>query len=325
MKVTNESIKMPITTTSVREKSSLRQSLAELNDDATNSNRDRLVLSKDIISSAKNIKSSVKAEYDTKQLTPKPSITSEEISAEIQRLRLREKRPVANSEEDQPENADQSVPNEDTVDKSSDITVQVTAPGANDTFIMSIDGEPFSAPKEKSISEKFSVGVVSDIDTFRNAVKSMNNDLEINWNAMVDPYGRFAGIARAESLLQQLQDPNVSHKAEDMDKIADQHVQERINSLIEKKKAYIASQPQDYLTKEYEEFKMAYEAYHSDYGKQIIDKMSGDMKKAYGIYKSIIDGSNTSLDDQEFLMLRNGTMYHAAISEYVRLTDEMYK
>ena len=52
--------------------------------------------------------------------------------------------------------------------------------------------------------------------------------------------------------------------------------------------------------------------------------MSGDTKKAYNIYKNIIDGTSISIEDEEFLMLHNRTMYIGAKGEYIRKIDELY-
>lgn len=194
-----------------------------------------------------------------------------------------------------------------------------------DTFTMSIGDKLFTARKKESDSAMFSAEIVSNLDEFRSAIKSMNQPLEVNWNAVVDPYGTFAGAARVEAIYNLYQDPNAPKNIEDRDKLVDQYVQNRINSLIEKKKAYIASQPENYRAREAEEYKIAYDAYHSENDKHLIDMMSGDMKKAYNIYKSILDGEKTSLDNQEFLMLYNNTMYRGAKGEYYRKMEEMYK
>ena len=60
---------------------------------------------------------------------------------------------------------------------------------------------------------------------------------------------------------------------------------------------------------EYAEYKIAYDAYHSENGESLIKQMTGDTKKAYDIYKDIIDGASVSIKDEEFLMLYNRTMY----------------
>lgn len=49
--------------------------------------------------------------------------------------------------------------------------------------------------------------------------------------------------------------------------------------------------------------------------------MTGDTKKAYNIYKNIIDGASTSIQDEEFLMLHNRSMYIGAKSEFIRKTE----
>lgn len=201
-----------------------------------------------------------------------------------------------------------------------------TKPASNtDTITISAAGKQFIAEKKESNSTMYTAAIVSDLDSFRNAVKSMNKDLEVNWNAVVDPFGTFAGTARVESYMKQLHDPDASKNVNDMDKAADKYAQDKIDSLIQKKKAFMASQPPDYRIREADEYKMAYDAYHSENGNHLIDMMSDNMKKAYGIYKSILDGEKTSLDDEEFLMLYNNTMYRGAKSEYIRKTEEMHK
>lgn len=52
--------------------------------------------------------------------------------------------------------------------------------------------------------------------------------------------------------------------------------------------------------------------------------MTGDVKKAYNIYKNIIDGTTISMEDEELLMLHNYTMYIGAKGEYIRKTEEQY-
>ena len=50
---------------------------------------------------------------------------------------------------------------------------------------------------------------------------------------------------------------------------------------------------------EYEEYKTVYDAYHSENGSSLIAKMTGDTKKAYDIYKNIINGTKISINDEE--------------------------
>ena len=52
--------------------------------------------------------------------------------------------------------------------------------------------------------------------------------------------------------------------------------------------------------------------------------MTGDTKKAYNIYKDIIDGKSVSIKDEEFLVLYNRTMYIGAKGERVRKAEELY-
>ncbi len=43
------------------------------------------------------------------------------------------------------------------------------------------------------------------------------------------------------------------------------------------------------------------DAYHSENGSSLIAKLTGDTKKAYDIYKNIINGTKTSMKDEELL------------------------
>jgi len=112
-----------------------------------------------------------------------------------------------------------------------------------------------------------------------------------------------------ESRLKQLADPTASKKNEDVEKIVQEYAQGKLDILIEK---------------EYAEYKIAYDACHSENGGNLTAAMTGDAKKAYHIYKNIIDGISVSIEDAEFLMLYNGTMHSAARSEYVRKADRLY-
>lgn len=218
--------------------------------------------------------------------------------------------------------ADKSLPQAS--NKESNESETKPASNRTDTITISVAGKQFIAEKKESNSAMYAATIVSDLDEFISASKSINKELEVNWNAVVDPYGTFAGAARVEAIYNLYQDPNAPKNIEDRDKLVDQYVQNRINSLIEKKKAYIASQPENYRAREAEEYKMAYDAYHSENGSSLIANMVGDTKKAYDIYKSILDGDKASLDDQEFLMLYNNTMYRGAKGEYYRKLEEMH-
>ena len=56
----------------------------------------------------------------------------------------------------------------------------------------------------------------------------------------------------------------------------------------------------------------------------MIEKMTGDTKKAYDLYKNIIDGTKISINDEEFLIFHNCTMYRAAKAEYIQKNEERY-
>lgn len=197
--------------------------------------------------------------------------------------------------------------------------------GANrDTVSISEAGQQFFAEKRESNTDMGLMHIGSDLDEFRNAVLSMNEKLPVSWKAMVDPYNTITDLAKIESRLKQLTDPTVSHNDEDMEKVAEAYAKEKIDALIEKKKAMIADGTAKTAAEEYEEYKMAYDAYHSENGSSLLAKMTGDTKKAYDIYKNIIDGTKISINDEEFLIFHNCTMYRAAKGEYIRKSEELY-
>ncbi len=194
------------------------------------------------------------------------------------------------------------------------------------TLSISVADQQFAVSVEQTPSA-LAMGsgkITSDLETFRNAVNSINEPLTINWNAVVDPYGIFKGLAMAESRLKQLADPTASKNDEDMQKVAEEYAQGKLDILIEKKKAMQDSGMAKSYSEEYAEYKTAYDAYHLENGGNLTAAMEGDAKKAYHIYKNIIDGVSVPIEDAEFLMLYNGTMYSAARSEYVRKTDGLY-
>ena len=193
-----------------------------------------------------------------------------------------------------------------------------------DTITISVAGQQFSAEYKASDSEMGCLRITSDLDSFRSALKSMNEDLPVNWEATVDPFGTFRDLAKIESRLKQLQDPTASKKDEDMERAADEYAKSKIDILIEKKKAMLNSGTAKSSSEEYAEYKTAYDAYHSQNGEGLIAMMTGDAKEAYDIYKNIIDGTSVSIKDEEFLMLYNRTMYVGAKGEYIRKTDGLY-
>lgn len=195
-------------------------------------------------------------------------------------------------------------------------------PGANrDTVSISVAGQQFFAEKMESNTDMELLHIGSDLDEFRNAVRSMKGTLPVCWEKMVDPYNTITNLAKIESRLKQLADPTVSHNDEDMEKVTEAYAKEKIDALIEKKKAMIADGTAKTAAEEYEEYKTAYDAYHSENGSSLIAKMTGDTKKAYDIYKNIINGTKVSINDEEFLIFHNCTMYRAAKAEYIRKTE----
>ena len=155
-------------------------------------------------------------------------------------------------------------------------------------------------------------------------MKSMNKPLPVDWRAIVDPYQTFTNLAKIESRLKQLSDPTVSHNDEDMERVADAYAKSKIDRLIEKKKAMLEAGTAKSISEEYAEYKAAYDAYHLENGESMAAMMTGDTKKAYNIYKSIIDGISVPIEDEEFLVLHNHTMYVGAKSEYYRKAEELY-
>ncbi len=105
--------------------------------------------------------------------------------------------------------------------------------GANrDTVSISVAGQQFFAKKMGSSTDMELIHIGSDLDEFRNAVHSMNENLPVSWKAMVDPYNTITNLAKVESRLKQLADPAASHKDEDMEKVADAYAKEKIDALI---------------------------------------------------------------------------------------------
>ena len=192
------------------------------------------------------------------------------------------------------------------------------------TVLISVEGQLFTAKQKTSDSEMGLIEITSDFDSFTRAVKSMNEPLPVDWTAIVDPYQTFTNLAKIESRLKQLADPTVSRNDEEMERIADEYAKSKIDILIEKKKAMLESGTAKSKSQEYAEYKTAYDAYHSENGESLIAMMTGDTKKAYSIYKDIIDGASISIEDEEFLMLYNRTMYVGAKGEHIRKTEELY-
>lgn len=200
-----------------------------------------------------------------------------------------------------------------------------TKSGTNkDTITISVEGQQFAAEEMSSDSEMDLLRITSDLDEFRNAWISMKGKLPVCWKAKVDPYNTITNLAKIESRLKQLADPTVSHNDEDMEKAAEAYAKEKIDALIEKKKAMIAGGTAKTTAEEYEEYKTAYDAYHLENGSNLIADMTGDTKKAYDIYKNIIEGTKVSINDEEFLIFHNCTMYRAAKAEYIQKTEELY-
>lgn len=200
-----------------------------------------------------------------------------------------------------------------------------TKSGTNkDTVLIAVEGQLFTAKQKTSDSEMGLIEITSDFDSFTRAVKSMNEPLPVDWTAIVDPYQTFTNLAKIESRLKQLADPTVSRNDEEIERIADEYAKSKIDILIEKKKAMLESGTAKSKSQEYTEYKTAYDAYHSENGESLIAMMTGDTKKAYSIYKDIIDGASISIEDEEFLMLYNRTMYVGAKGEHIRKTEELY-
>lgn len=193
-----------------------------------------------------------------------------------------------------------------------------------DNVSISAAGQQFYAERMETDTDMDLIHIGSDLDEFRNAVCSMNEKLPVSWKAMVDPYNTITNMAKAEFRLKQLADLAASRKDEDIEKGAEAYAKEKIDALIEKKKAMIADGTAKTAAEEYEEYKTAYDAYHSENGSSLIEKMTGDTKKSYDIYKSIIDGAKISISDEKFLIFHNCTMYRAAKDEYIRKTEELY-
>lgn len=198
---------------------------------------------------------------------------------------------------------------------------EIKSEANKDTVSISIAGQQFYAEPRASDSNMGSAKITSDLDSFRSAVKSMNETLPVNWEATVDPFGTFRAAAKVESRLKQLQDQTASKQDGDVERVANEYAKNKLAALIEKKKAMLDSGEATSYSEEYAEYKAAYDAYHSENGENLTAMMTGDTKKAYNIYKSIIDGTSTSIQDEEFLMLHNRSMYIGAKSEFIRKTE----
>lgn len=198
---------------------------------------------------------------------------------------------------------------------------EIKSEAGKDTVSISVAGQQFYAEQKASDSNMGSAKITSDLDSFRGAVKSMNETLPVNWEATVDPFGTFRAVAKIESRLKQLQDQTASKQDGDMERVANEYAKNKLVALIEKKKAMLDSGEATSYSEEYAEYKAAYDAYHSENSDNLIAMMTGDTKKAYNIYKSIIDGTSTSIQDEEFLMLHNRSMYIGAKSEFIRKTE----
>lgn len=200
-----------------------------------------------------------------------------------------------------------------------------TKSGTNkDTVTISVEGQQFFAEVMESDSEMSLIKITSDLDSFMSSLKSMHEPLPVNWAAMVDPYQTFSSLYKAESRLRQLADPTVSHNDADMEKVAEEYAKSKIDILIEKKKAMLDSGTAKSYSEEYAEYKTAYDAYYSENGKSLIAMMTGDTKKAYNIYKDLMDGNSVSIEDEEFLMFHNRTMYVGAKDGYIRKRAELF-
>lgn len=130
-----------------------------------------------------------------------------------------------------------------------------------DTVSISIAGQQFYAEQKASDSNMGSAKITSDLDSFRSTVKSMNEDLPVNWEATVDPFGTFRAAAKVESRLKHLQDQTVLKQYEDMERVANEYAKNQLASLIEKKKTMLASGAATSYSEEYAEYKAAYDAY----------------------------------------------------------------
>lgn len=200
-----------------------------------------------------------------------------------------------------------------------------TKSGTNkDTVTISVEGQQFVAEVMESDSEMSLIKITSDLDSFMSSLKSIHEPLPVNWVAMVDPFQTFSSLYKAESRLRQLADPTVSHNDADMEKVAEEYAKSKIDILIEKKKAMLDSGTAKSYSEEYAEYKTAYDAYYSENGKSLIAMMTGDTKKAYNIYKDLMDGNSVSIEDEEFLLFHNRTMYVGAKDGYIRKRAELF-
>lgn len=194
-----------------------------------------------------------------------------------------------------------------------------------DTVTISIAGQLFTAERRASDSNMGSLHITSDLDSFRNALKSTNEPLPVDWDKVVDPYNTFTNAAKIESRLKQLADPTASHKDDDMERVAEAYAKSKIDILIEKRKPCIFPEQQRVTAKNMPNMRRHITLTIQKMERGLIAAMSADAKKAYHIYKNIIDGASIPIDDEEYLMLHNRTMYIGAKSEHIRITEEKRK
>ena len=67
-----------------------------------------------------------------------------------------------------------------------------------DTVSISVAGQQFFAEQMESATDMGLLHIGSDLDEFRNAVRSMNEKLPVSWKAKVDPYNTITNIAKID-------------------------------------------------------------------------------------------------------------------------------
>ena len=168
MKIINENIGSMTASATEKVKTASRQSLSEAIGEASEHKRDRTDFDREIIAYARKIRSSVKAEFDVEQTAPKPSITSEEISAEIERLKSREKRPAALLQDEKAVSNDQNTLNGTTAENTTANDLPKTSVSEKTSDIT--EAAKMLAEQRKQISELLSKN--SDVLS-KNVVKQL--------------------------------------------------------------------------------------------------------------------------------------------------------
>lgn len=226
MKIINENVGSMTASATVKVKAVSRQSLSKSIGEASEHKRDRTDFDRKIIAYARKIKSSVKAEFDVKQTAPKPSITSEEISAEIERLKSREKRPVALS-------SDNELQEETTVSTDQNTLNGTTAENTTaDKASGKTEAAKMLAEQKKQISELLSKN--SEVLS-KNVVKQLETIYKLlNEQEKTDPNSISEKLQKEIDKLSEIIDSEKPDTEKSISEMLKEQ-RDRLNSLFSKK------------------------------------------------------------------------------------------